>query len=539
MKNEKKPEKVALLSVFNKDGIVEFARTLKNMGWKLLASGGTAQTLKNAGLEVKDVADLVGGGAILGHRVVTLSREIHAGLLARDIPEDNAELDRLGIPRIDLLCSDLYPLELAIAAGKTMPEVIEMTDIGGPTLIRSAAKGRRIVICNPRDRMVVLGWMTSGELDKESFLNMLAAKAEMTVARYALSSARFISGGEFDGFLGQRYLECLYGENAPQTPAGVFSARTSDLLALDKLRLLTETSSSYNNTCDHDRLLQTITHIAAGFDLNFGEVPYIAVAVKHGNPCGVGVGKTPEEALKKMIDGDLRAILGGIVMTNFLIDETAAKILAVYQVPVRKRRLLDGIICPVITDKAVAMLERKKAKCRILMNPALAELNEKSLDTAPRLRCVRGGFMVQPNYTFILDLNHPEMKKFGQATPEQKRAMVLAWAIAATANSNTIALVKDGMLVGLGSGQQDRVGACKVACFRADESGHDIFGAIAASDSFFPFDDGPRALADRGVKVIFSTSGSINDQAVIDFCQENGIVLYMLPDKVARGFFGH
>lgn len=534
--NQEKRQRVALLSVYDKAGIQEFATQLTELGFKIIASGGTAKTLKNSGIEVMDVKDLVGGAAILNHRVVTLSREIHAGILAQ-IGRDEAEMDELGLPIIDLVCVDMYPLQQAVCEGKTPAEILEMTDVGGPTMLHAAAKGRRIVVCDPADRKKVIEWLWAGEPDDDEFRQKLAAKAEQTVADYILTSARSISNGDIDGIIGSHFNACKYGETPLQVPAGLFSSETSDPLALDKFQLIAGTAPSFNNWCDIDRLLQTATHIAAGFEVNFSVVPYIAVAVKHGNPCGAGIGNSPEEALKKMVEGDLRAILGGVIMTNFEIDETGAEILISHKT--KSRRLLDGIACPNFTDKAVKMLERKKAKCRILLNPALASLYQSSLHTATRIRYVRGGFLAQPNYAFVLDLNHPDMQKFGEATLDQKCDMILAWAIEATSNSNTIALVKNGKLIGLGSGQQDRVGACKVACFRADESGHDIGEAVAASDSFFPFPDGPEALFKRDVKVIFTTSGSVNDQMTIDFCREKGIVLYMLPDKIARGFFGH
>ena len=184
--------RTALLSVYHKPGIINFAKTLVDRGFDLLASGGTAQVLGEAGLAVTDVADIV-GQPILGHRVVTLSREIHAGLLARDVPEDRAELERLKVPWIDLVCVGLYPLEEAIAhsTASSSVSVVDMTDVGGPTLIRSAAKGRRIVICDPADRFAVLDWLFYGEQHREQFISQLVAKAEMTVAKYCLTSALY------------------------------------------------------------------------------------------------------------------------------------------------------------------------------------------------------------------------------------------------------------------------------------------------------------------------------------------------------------
>ena len=192
MDSERKP--IALLSVYHKDGVVEFAEELCELGWDLVASGGTAKALSDAGIAVKDVADLVGGGAILGHRVVTLSREVHAGLLA-DLtkPEDLKEMQDLNIPIIDLVCCDLYPLTEEIAKPDATPESVrEKTDIGGPTMLRSGAKGRRIVVCDPADRSRVITWLKDGKPDEEKFLQELAAKVERTISDYCKASADYL-----------------------------------------------------------------------------------------------------------------------------------------------------------------------------------------------------------------------------------------------------------------------------------------------------------------------------------------------------------
>ncbi len=532
--------KVALLSVYHKTGIVEFAESLVALGWSILASGGTAKTLSEAGIPVQDVASLVGGRAILGHRVVTLSREVHAGLLARPTEEDTIEMEQLGIPYIDLVCVDLYPLHDEIKKpGSTTESVIEKTDIGGPTMLRSAAKGRRIVICDPADRQFVIGWLQKGQPDKDEVITMLCAKAEYIVSEYCLASARYHSDGDLDGLVGTKILTCKYGENGYQTPAGLYSCGTDDSLALDKFEQVAGDSPSYNNLCDIDRLLQTVTHIAAAFTLNFTTLPNIAVAVKHGNPCGASVGKKIEDALKKMIIGDRRAIFGGLVMTNFHIGAKEAKILLTHEMDKGKRRLLDGIIAPSFDKEAVKMLERKGDKCRFISNLALAKLGKSSLDIAPRFRYVRGGFLKQPNYSYVLNLSAPELEKIGKITARDFPSIMLAWAIGSTSNSNTVTLVKAGYLIGNGTGQQDRVGGCKLAISRAKDAGHETKGAVAYSDSFFPFTDGPQVLAKAGIKTIFASSGSVMDKDVKAFCLKKQISLVLIPDKVGRGFFGH
>ncbi len=287
-------KRTALLSVYDKTGIVEFAKALlalPDQSWEIIASGGTAKALTDAGIPVIDTGSIV-GGPILGHRVVTLSREIHAGLLAKDNAEDRAELDKLGIRYIDLVCSDLYPLKTEIAkAGSTRESVVEQTDIGGPTMIRSAAKADRIVICDPADRTPVINWLKGGEENRAAFIQLLHAKAEFVVADYVLTSARYHGQGLYEGFTGAMLAECKYGENAYQTPARVYDAGGLDPLSLKNFTLVAGAAPSYNNWCDLDRMLITATHIAAGFDQNYGAVPKIAIAVKHGNACGAAVGE--------------------------------------------------------------------------------------------------------------------------------------------------------------------------------------------------------------------------------------------------------
>jgi phosphoribosylaminoimidazolecarboxamide formyltransferase/IMP cyclohydrolase len=583
-------KQTALISVYHKEGIAEFARGLKELGWNILASSGTAKHLKEAGIEAQDVSELV-GEPLLGHRVVTLSREIHAGLLARDTPEDRAELEKQGIPFIDLVCVDMYPLEgqvarlrasSAVAAAKagqgfggqakskgriadseehahttpayghpssteegTREAVIEMTDIGGPTMLRAGAKGGRIVVCEPADRARVLEWLRARDNDHnhnydDLLVRELAAKAEMAVVKHAFASAEYLSGGRYTGVVGARAAECLYGENAWQTPAALYSMGTNDPLTLDKFQLIEGTPLSYHNWCDTDRLLQTLTHIAAGLEVNTRSVPRIAVAVKHGNPCGAAYGADTRVVLENMISGDPLAIMGGVVMTNFPIGAEEAETLASFKMKDGTRRLLDVVIASAFDEAARELLRRKKDKCRFLANEHLARAGRDSLDTAPRLRYARGGFLKQPNYTFVLNVKDASVKKYGPAvSPEVERDMVFAWAVGSTSNSNTITLAKGGMLLGDGVGQQDRVGAAELALRRAHRAGHDTQGAVAYSDSFFPFPDAPQVLIDAGVHVILSTSGSVRDEDTIKLCERKGISLYLVPDKEGRGFFGH
>jgi phosphoribosylaminoimidazolecarboxamide formyltransferase/IMP cyclohydrolase len=324
---------------------------------------------------------------------------------------------------------------------------------------------------------------------------------------------------------------------------------------MDQFEHVQGMEQSYVNVTDIDRLTQTSTHIAAGFERNFGAVPAMAVGVKHGNACGAGVAETHLEAIKKMLEGDTRAIFGGVVMINGTIDKEIAEALLHHAMESDNPRLLDGVVGADVTDEALDLLIRKKL--RVVINPALDNLNERSLDTNRRIRPVRGGHLEQPNYTFVQDLTAENMQQHGEVTLQQRQDMVLAWAVGSTSNSNTITLVKDGKLIGNGVGQQDRIGAAQLALARTNAElpvitrGHDelamttylsvekLRGAVAYSDSFFPFPDGPELLADAGVTAILTSSGSVADAKVIQALRDKGVSLMLVPDKQGRGFYAH
>jgi phosphoribosylaminoimidazolecarboxamide formyltransferase/IMP cyclohydrolase len=331
--------------------------------------------------------------------------------------------------------------------------------------------------------------------------------------------------------------ECAYGENAWQAPARLVHDSGADPLAIGRFEQLEGTALSYNNIAELDRQLQTVTHIAAAFDHSSGRVPAIAIGTKHGNACGAGVAASAVGAAQRMLTGDPRAIFGGCVMLNSRVDTTVAETLLSHAS--EGRRLLDTVAAASFSEAAVDLLARKQGKCRILANPALAELSRESLDSTPRRRPVRGGVLEQPNYTFVLDLEDPLIWRDGALSAVQQADLLLAWAVGSTSNSNTVTLVRDGQLLGNGVGQQDRVGGCALAVMRARDAGHDTVGAVAYSDSFFPFPDAPEALIAAGISAIFSTSGSVRDDLVRQTIRDAGVSALQLPDRSARGFFGH
>lgn len=536
-------KKNALISVFHKDGIDVFAKALRDLGWTVYSSGGTAKFLRDAGLEVIDVATLVGGGAILGHKVVTLSREVHAGLLAYDTAEDQAELERLNIPWLDLVCVDLYPLGDAIRTKGDNPEAVrDMTDIGGPTMLRSAAKGRRIVICDPTDRQRVIDYLVAeGDLPPAE-RDRLAAKVEFTVAKYALDSARYISGGEYDGFLGRKVEDLKYGENPQQKGAALFSLGTGDPLGISSFRRIDGSPCGYINLTDLHRELGVATRVAKSIVANFPQKGklYIALAVKHGNVCGAGISYISGlDAIQKMVEGNPLAIFGGCILTNFEIDLEMAQLIRKHQLQEGSpKRVVDVVVAPSITEEAIAKLRRKDGGYRILDNEALLDLQP---DTAWQFRYVRDGFIKQPQNPFYLNLEAPssEVQIVGTLTEQQRLDACIVKAICDESTSNTITAVRDGMLLGNGTCRPSRVSATWGCIREATSCGLSLKGAVLSSDSFFPAGDGPQEAIDAGVAVVITTSGSRADNEVFALFQNAGVALIIIPNTFGRGFAGH
>ncbi len=332
-------------------------------------------------------------------------------------------------------------------------------------------------------------------------------------------------------------MDLCYGENKRQGNARLIvpSKESPDPLLLSRFELIMGMNPSYINMTDVYRPLETATHIGSAWEQNFGYVPLIAVAVKHGNACGAAVGDTAEDVVIKMVMGDREAISGGFVLLNFEVTEAVAEILHTHG----GTRILDGVIAPQFTNGAIAILMRKNEKCRMFVNEHLSGsgLGMGSMDLSRRFRQLRGKeFLTQDPDSFILTVPGAWRSLI---TPRQLNDLVLGWAIGSTANSNTIVLTKDGMLIGSGTGQRSRVMACKVALLYAETYGHDVHSSVACSDSFFPFPDGPMVLADAGIELVFATSGSIRDKEVAAACEERKMQLLTLPDAEARGFYGH
>ncbi|MBI3020065.1 MAG: hypothetical protein HYY60_01945 [Parcubacteria group bacterium] len=360
------------------------------------------------------------------------------------------------------------------------------------------------------------------------FISPLPKKARMNENEKTTGKTTLVASGK--------------GENAWQSPSQLYDFGADDPLALKNFALVEGAPLSYNNWADIDGGLQGLTHVAAALKKGFGAVPHIAIGLKHGSACGSGVSRSSqEEALRKMIDGDPEAIFGGVVITNFAITAERAEILNTHAVGAgAPRRILDCVAASVFDNEAVKMLSRKGGKCRLLENSAIAKDGAALLDTAERFRYVRGGALSQKNYTFVPEAD----KDVWVSCPfldgwDAWTDLFLAWGIGSTSKSNTVTLVKDGKLLANAVGQQSRVGAAELAVFRAKRAGHETKGALAYSDSFFPFVDGADVLIKAGVVTIFATSGSIRDKEVTEHIQNAGVRLVLIPDEKGRGFFGH
>lgn len=525
--------------------IIPAVLELQKLGIVICATQGTAQFLTTHG--VPDV--IAYKPATYNHRIASISTEHFASLLAN--PERAEDLEQLLIDSdnkvfYELVCFGFYDFVKATKEpGATYESVNEKIDIGGPAMVMAAAKGGRLVV--PENVEALMGVITL--IKEEGMVELLALRyklqvdAMICVTRLYCQVTSYFSQNKFAAITGVKVAELRYGENPHQGNAALYSTGTNDPLAIDKFIPIAG-QAGYINITDLDRLLRTTVMIATCMARNFGQTPYIAVGVKHGNSCGAAIGMTPEEALRKMIEGNPEAIFGGSVMVNFDLNEAEAAVLLEYGTRNSKKRPLDVVIASNISDEARALLSRRNDKCKMWENPALSNLSEDSLDASSQYRVVRGGILVQEPPMFLLELSSKKIQRFGTLpkdvnVPKVDIDTVLAYAICATSNSNTITLVRNGALIAQGVAQPSRVEAAEVAMMQIGRKKINAKGAVVASDSFFPFEDAPELLIKAGVIRIFATTGSQNDEKVQALFEGVSCELCQLPDKDARAFFGH
>ena len=528
-----------LMMLADKTGMTKFGQRIRKLGGTIYGSKGTAGKLNKAKVKATDIASITGRGPILNHKVVSLDGDVHAGLLARSI-EELEEIAGLKIRKFDVVYINFYALHNAINAdGATMDSVIDAWDIGGPTPILSACQGGRIPVIDPADMIRVLDQLEADGKVSDELRQELIETALHAVLTYYAPLSTYVSDGRNQYLMGRLARKHGYGENPHQKNSALFTCDTDDPLALDKFMRVDGKPPGYVNDTDLDRLLQTITHIAATFKQNGRKYRYYAVGDKHGNACCASYGNHKATVLRNTLDGNPRAIYGGMIIVNFPIGKEEAKILRTYKIK-KAKRLLDGVFAPEITAEAIEILKRPGGACKMLVNPALAT---PELDTAPLIRPVRGGFLMQPNHTYIFRFDNKSVERFGKLSRSQKDNLLFAAAICQTSNSNTSTLVKNRKLISNGTSRPDRVDANKLAIRAAREQGHNTKGSVNVNDAFFPYPDGPQVLVDAGITAVLTCSGSKakggGDKATKECFTSQSVTLIWIPYTEGRMFFGH
>ena len=511
----------ALLSVSDKTGLVEAARTLVGLGVELVSTGGTRKTIADAGLPVKDIADLTGFPEMMDGRVKTLHPVVHGGLLGvRDAPEHKAAMEAHGIGAIDLVYVNLYPFEQTVAAGADYETCVENIDIGGPAMIRSAAKNHGYVaVCTaPQDMAQVLAELAEGGATSLALRKQLAARAYARTATYDSSIASWFAAelGDFAparfSIGGQLAQTMRYGENPHQ--AAAFYRFPNPPVGVATAIQLQGKELSYNNINDTDAAFELI----AEFDPAAGPVCAI---IKHANPCGLAAGATMLEAYQRALACDPTSAFGGIVALNGRLDAaTAAQLLEVFT---------EVVIAPEADDDAVALF-RKKKNVRLLVTGGLPN------PTAPgrTFKSVSGGFLTQTRDTARLTTADLKVVTKRAPTDTEVRDMLFAFTIAKHVKSNAIVYARNGQTLGIGAGQMNRKDSARIAALRAADFGLDLKGSACASEAFFPFPDGLIQAAEAGCTAVIQPGGSIGDQAVIDAADERGLAMVFTGVRVFR-----
>ncbi|GIU93973.1 MAG: bifunctional purine biosynthesis protein PurH [Gaiellaceae bacterium] len=494
----------ALISVYEKSGLTAFARGLLDIGFELVASGGTATALADAGLPVTRVEDVTGFPELLGGRVKTLHPRIHAGILARrEVADDLAALAEHGIEPFDLVCVNLYPFELvADRPGMAEAEIVEMIDIGGPSLLRAAAKNHAAVtvVCRPADYEAVLaelrarGGTTSLETRRRLAGVAFAASAayESAIARWFQRETPFPETlvPAFD-----KALDLAYGEN-PQQRAAYYAERGRRRHLLSRVEQLHGKPLSFNNLNDLS---------AARLLLRELEEP-ACVIVKHANPCGVALGNSIEEAYERALAADPVSAYGGVVALNRAVTAALGERLA--------EQFVEVLFAPGYDEQAMEALARK-ASTRVLNDLERRNPTEPERD----YRRVLGGLLVQDRDWETEGRESMEVVA-GRLAEHEWSDLVFAWKVVKHVVSNAIVLAKNRQTIGIGAGQTSRVDAVRIAVEKARELGHDVRGAVLASDAFFPFPDGPQLALEAGVRVLVQPGGSRRDAEVVAVVEE-------------------
>ena len=500
----------AILSVTDKSGLVDFARKLSTLGVELVSTGGTAKLLRDSGITVKDISELTGFPEMLDGRVKTLHPKVHGGILhRREDSSHRAAVAEHGIPAIDMVVVNLYAFEKTAAKPDVhFEELLENIDIGGPSMIRSAAKNFQdvAVVTSPTDYAAIADEMarSGGELSRETKWR-LAQKAFATTAAYdsAIASTLERVGGDFrldaaEGFPQnlrlsfQKVMDLRYGEN-PHQKAAMYADGSG--IGVAHARQVQGKELSYNNIVD----LQAAWDLAQEFD-----EPVCAI-IKHTNPCGTATGKTLAEAYVRALECDPVSAFGGVIGVNRTVDATAGNEMV--------KLFLEVIAAPAFDEDAKAVFAAKK-------NLRLVEVPAGQQNWV--LKNISGGTLVQD--ADLHKLSESDLKVVTKRSPTliEKRALLFAWKIAKHVKSNAILYARDGQTVGVGAGQMSRVDSCKLGAMKAQLP---LKGTVAASDAFFPFPDGVEEIARAGATAIIQPGGSVRDEEVIEAADRLGLAM--------------
>jgi phosphoribosylaminoimidazolecarboxamide formyltransferase/IMP cyclohydrolase len=512
--------KTALLSVYDKTGIVDFARGLADLNVNLISTGGTAKLLAENGIAVRDIADYTGFPEILDGRVKSLHPKIHAGLLFRRGKQaDRETIDKLGIQPIDMVVVNLYPFEKATAQSPDLDNALENIDIGGPTMIRAAAKNYQsvAVITDPADYSQVLTELKkdNGNLSEETSSNFMLKAFERTAAYDAVISSFFQArknvatewsapGRLVLNF--EKIQDLRYGENPHQKAAVYRTPYASNCIASSPM-VAGEKELSYTNIIDADAAYSLVCEL--------GNIVATAI-IKHTNPCGVGKGKTLAESCRRALETDPVSAFGGVYSFTRPVDIETANLLS--------DKFVELVLAPGFEKEALRVLSAKKNR-RILDISVPLSAGRNQRGTQKGFRWIHGGLLYQDRDQQLIDEGKLKTVTKRQPSPSESDALLFAWKIAKHVKSNAIVLCSEQQLVGVGAGQMSRVDSCRIALMKAQDAKLNVKGTVMASDAFFPFRDSVDLMGKAGVTAIIQPGGSMRDSEVIQAADEFGMAM--------------
>lgn len=493
----------ALISVSDKTGLIDLGRALSEAGIDIISTGSTAQTLRDAGIQARDVSEVTGFPESLDGRVKTLHPKIHGGILA-DLRKDShvAALDELDITAIGLVVVNLYPFVATVESGAVGEEVIEQIDIGGPAMVRAAAKNHAnvAIVVDPGAYPAIIEALASGGTTREQ-RQALARDAFWHTARYDAAVAGWISDGDFASVHGQKLGDLRYGENSHQQAA--LFANTAGHPGLASAKVLQGKEMSYNNYVDADAALR------AAYD---HEAPTVAI-IKHQNPCGIASANSLEDAHQLAHACDAVSAFGGVIAANRLIDaNTARSIVEIFT---------EVVVAPGFAPEALEVFAQKA-------NVRIVELPEGFAPESSEIRQISGGFLRQDADRHFAPASSWTLVAGEQPDPGTMESLEFAWRAVRAVKSNAILLAQGMASVGIGMGQVNRVDSCHLAVTRAGERAQ---GSVAASDAFFPFADGAAVLIEAGIRAIVQPGGSVRDDEVIKAAADAGVAMFFTGER--------